>query len=83
MQMQRWLLEFPATVRKAALSRDIHQGINAMGALQQHYQKRTPDERQAIYLSLARTILEDLDHDRFQRVEDLLLEIGLLHTQRA
>jgi uncharacterized protein (DUF488 family) len=83
MQMQRWLLEFPATVRKAALTGDRALAITSMDALEQHYHKRSADDRYAIYLSLARTILEDLDHDRFQRVEDFLLGIGLLHSQRV
>jgi hypothetical protein len=81
--MQRWLLEFPATMRNAALTHDFDCGLAAMSALQQHYHARTVCERQGIYLSLARTILEDLDRDSFNQVEDFLLEVGLLHKQRA
>lgn len=83
MQMQRWLLEFPATMRKAALTLDRDNGLTSMAALQQHYGSRTADERQTIFMSLARTILEDLDKDSFHQVEDFLLDVGLLQKQRA
>lgn len=83
MQMQRWLLEFPATMRRAALADDRQSAHAAMDALQAHYRGKTVDERQTIYLSLARTILEDLDKDSHRRVEVFLQQTGLLQPQRA
>jgi len=83
MQMQRWLLEFPATMRKAAMSRDHSSAIASMDALQQYYHAKPVDERQQIYLSLAHTILEDLDKEKFQQAEDFLLHVGLLQKQRV
>jgi hypothetical protein len=83
MLMQRWLLEFPATMRKAALTVDRTSAIESMGALSQYYRGKSVDERQAIFLSLARTILEDLDKEKHRRVENFLLDIGLLQKQKA
>jgi len=83
MLMQRWLLEFPATMRKAALTVDRTSAIESMDALSQYYRGKSVDERQAIFLSLARTILEDLDKEKHRRVENFLLDIGLLQKQKA
>jgi len=83
MLMERWLLEFPATMRKASLTLDQDCARAAMHALSQHYHTKSADDRQAIYLSLSRTILEDLDKDKFRQVEEFLLDIGLLQKQRA
>ena len=82
-QMQRWLLEFPATMRKAALMDDVSCANSAMASLQEHYRNRSADERQTIFLSLARTILEDLDKDSHRKVEAFLLHVGLLQPQRV
>jgi len=83
MQMQRWLLEFPATMRKSALSTDSPRALTAMAALSQHYRGKNSDERQAIYLSLSRTILEDLDKASHRRVENFLLDVGLLQKMKV
>ncbi|MBV8046924.1 MAG: hypothetical protein JO171_07215 [Paludibacterium sp.] len=83
MHMERWLLEFPATVRKAALRQDLSMATQAMDQLQQHYARKTADERQTIYLSLARTILEDLDKDSARQVEGFLQQVGLLQSQKV
>lgn len=82
-QMERWLLEFPATMRKAALAGDRAGAGASMQALDRHYRGKTPDERQAIFLSLARTILEDLDKDSHRKVETFLIAVGLLQKQRV
>jgi len=83
MQMQRWLLEFPATMRKAALTGDRQCAHQAMDALLEHYRGKTSDERQTIFLSLARTILEDLDKESHRKVDAFLQQVGLLQSQRV
>lgn len=83
MQMQRWLLEFPATMRRAALDGDLQSARAAMNALQSYYVGKNADERQTIFLSLARTILEDLDKDSQRKAEAFLIQLGLLQAQRV
>ncbi|BEV71328.1 MULTISPECIES: hypothetical protein [unclassified Paludibacterium] len=83
MQMERWLLEFPATVRKATLQQDLALARTAMDKLTSHYAGKSSAERQAIYLSLAHTILEDLDMETYRQAEAFLLQIGLLQHQKA
>lgn len=83
MHMEHWLLAFPATLRKAALTQDLSAAREAMEKLGRHYAGKTSDERQAIYLSLAHTILEDLDKDAYRQAEGFLLQVGLLHHQKA
>ncbi|TDR72033.1 hypothetical protein [Paludibacterium purpuratum] len=83
MHMERWLLEFPASVRKAALQQDLSGAKLIMARLERHYANKSSGERQAIYLSLARTILEDLDKETYRQAEGFLLQIGLLQHQKA
>ena len=83
MHMERWLLEFPATIRQAALRQDMTMATQAMAQLDRHYAGKNAGERQTIYLSLARTILEDLDKDGFRQTETFLQQIGLLQSQKA
>jgi ribosomal protein S25 len=83
MQMERWLLEFPATMRKAAMVMDLDCASSSMDALKRYYTAKSVDERQTIYLSLARTILEDLDKEGHRRVEGFLYQVGLLQKQKT